>query len=914
MPAPTSDQPEAQPEASVPSCGPVQRPSLEDYQAYLEDCPDAMMISEVTGAIRAVNRCYCEETGFPREELIGKTVAELGFYVDLAQRDQLFALLKAQGQVREFKVRLRTKVLGEFAGLVSASLIVLGGETLILSTTRNLSEMEAAQDALRKSEELLRGAFQASLDPITLSRTDGEFVEVNDAFCEQSGYRREEVLGRTALHIGLWLSVSQREGFFATLAAHGSVRAFEAEMVDREGNVRRCLLSARVTVVGGVPMVLTVTKDITKLMEAEDALRKSEEFFRTLVHGGVDPVGLAEKNGTLVEVNDAFVELTGYSREETIGKNATQLGLWDDLRQRDEMREIMLAHGAISNYALRIRRKDGSLRYCLISGRRLAIGGRELLFSSTKDVTELREAEEARRIGEQRLRTLVESALEGVWIVGADGRISFVNARMCELLGLPQDQVLGRNPEDFGLPASLDPVCPLPTDGHRPSRDVQLARPDGTRCWAIMNSTPLLDEDGVCVGAVGLFTDISQRKQMEEQLVQACIRAEAADKVKSEFLSNMSHEIRTPLNGMLGMLQLMQGDSTAKEQASYIDNAVSAGHRLLSLLNDVLDFSKMEAGKVQLRCAPFQMSRLFDSVAAMFQVACAAKKLELTFHLDESVPETLVGDEARIRQILFNLVGNAVKFTPSGSVLVEAWARPSTVDGPGRVRVHMSVRDTGIGIPDDKIAHVFRRFTQNDGTFTRAYEGAGLGLAIVKRIVELMHGGIAVESEVDSGTVMHLHLLLEMPQPAAQAASDAASGAESAAGAPSLRILLAEDDATSQLVMRIILSRLGHKVVCVETGRMAVEALKENDFDCILMDIQMPEMGGVEATRIIRTDPELARKSRIPIIALTAYAMRGDREKFLAAGMDGHVPKPVEMEELRRALRTVAEGLRRAGR
>jgi len=474
---------------------------------------------------------------------------------------------------------------------------------------------------------------------------------------------------------------------------------------------------------------------------------------------------------------------------------------------------------------------------------------------------------------------------------------------MCELLGLPQEQILGRAPADFGIPLTLGSVCSLPEDGRRISRDVRLARPDGTRCWVIMNDTPLLAEDGTCTGAVGLFTDISERKQMEEALVRACTRAEAADKAKSEFLANMSHEIRTPLNGMLGMLQLIQDNSADAEQNSYVKLAVGAGHRLLSLLTDVLDFSKMDAGQVQLRADPFSVSGLFDSVAAIFKVPCAAKKLQLSFHIHPGTPETLLGDEARLRQILFNLVGNAVRFTTAGSVRVEAWASPGAKSAPGGVRLFLSVADTGIGIPDDKIAHMFRRFTQNDGTYTRQYDGAGLGLAIVKRIVALMQGGIAVESEVGLGTTMTLHVALGTRQGLA--------GQVSARAAParveqSLRILLAEDDATSQLAMRVLLRRMGHEVVSVETGRMAVEALKAGDFDCVLMDIQMPEMDGVEATQLIRTAPELAHTAQIPIIALTAYAMSGDRERFLAAGLDGHVPKPVELAALQQALREAA--------
>ncbi|MHC1701112.1 MAG: PAS domain S-box protein [Humidesulfovibrio sp.] len=904
------------------ACVPASRPlgmSLELYQAFLEDCPEPMQITDTSGVIRVVNRCYCEETGFSRQELVGHSVLEFGFYVDTQQRAQLFERLKAQGRVREFEVRLRTKRLGEFAALVSASLIVVAGETLVMSTVRNLSEMAAAQEALRKSEELLRSAFQASLDPITLSQTKGEFVEVNEAFCEQSGYSRAEVLGRTAKDIGLWMHISQREAFFEALAAQGSVRAFEADMIDRSGGARHCLLSARITIIGGVPMVLTVTKDITKLMEAEDALRKSEEFFRTMMHDGVDPVALAELNGTFVEVNDAFVALTGYSREEIIGKNATQLGLWTDMANRDELRDQVAAHGAAHNFALTARRKDGTLRHCLLSGRRMSIGGREMLYSSTKDITDQHQAAAALRASEQRFRFILNDVSQ-IAIQGYDENreVVFWNEASEHLYGYTEQEALGRKLEDLIIPDAMrqgviEAVQNWITLGiHIPSGEMTLRHKDNGPVHVysshVLYTTGSGRKEMYCIDL-----NMSDIKRMQGELIEAKERAEAADKAKSEFLANMSHEIRTPLNGMLGMLQLMQMDSADKNQNSYADMAVSAGHRLLSLLTDVLDFSTMNAGQVRLRSEPFSLPRLLDSVAAIFHVPCKTKKLRMSFQVHPGVPETLLGDEARLRQILFNLVGNAVKFTSSGGVHVEAWARPSAKHGPGRVRLYFTVADTGIGIPDDKITHVFRRFTQSDGAFTREYEGAGLGLAIVKRIVALMQGGIAVESEVGVGTTMNLHVLLATAQPAAQAEHGAAGDAAAAGAARPLRLLLAEDDATSQLATRVLLRRMGHDVTIVETGRMAVEALQEGDFDGILMDIQMPEMDGVEATRLIRTLPALEHKAHIPIIALTAYAMNGDREKFLAAGMDGHVPKPVELAELQRALRQVAERRVRQG-
>ncbi|MBA4358574.1 MAG: hypothetical protein C0405_12710, partial [Desulfovibrio sp.] len=316
------------------------------------------------------------------------------------------------------------------------------------------------------------------------------------------------------------------------------------------------------------------------------------------------------------------------------------------------------------------------------------------------------------------------------------------------------------------------------------------------------------------VWALGLAGAIVGGRRLGKSLreaEQARVAAEIANTSKSEFLANMSHEIRTPLNGVLGMLQLLRDKNSPEEQASYVGMAYDSGRRLLGLLNDVLDFSRMEAGGLVLHLEPFSLQETFASVANLFQASCADKELELSFQVDESVPPQLVGDEARLRQVLFNLVGNAVKFTPAGSVRVQAWARPSA-DHPGRGRLYLEVSDTGIGIPADKLGRIFERFTQADSSYTRRFEGAGLGLAIVRRIVELLGGGIAVDSEPGAGTSFSVHLLLDVPtsvdQPQAQ---DSLSSAPET-GAP-LRILLVEDEPVSKLSLQLLLSRLGHEVV-----------------------------------------------------------------------------------------------------
>jgi CheY-like chemotaxis protein len=310
----------------------------------------------------------------------------------------------------------------------------------------------------------------------------------------------------------------------------------------------------------------------------------------------------------------------------------------------------------------------------------------------------------------------------------------------------------------------------------------------------------------------------------------------------------------------------------------------------------------MEDGQLRLTRKGFSLNAVCETVADMFRVASEEKGLTLSFCVEPSVPDKLIGDDDRIIQILFNLVGNAIKFTASGSVRVDAWARPSR-NYKNKTRLYVSVSDTGIGIPDKNIAHVFERFTQSDASFSRSHEGAGLGLAIVKRIIELMSGSISVDSEVGVGTTVYLHLLLDN----ATEEKSAAPVAPLPANLRPMRILLAEDDPIGAMSTKLMLEKMGHSIVTVPDGIQAIRTVMAENFDCILMDINMPELDGVEATRIIRNNKKFKDKAAIPIIALTAYAMEGDREKFLTAGLDEHVTKPVSKEQLLIALSHIGQ-------
>jgi signal transduction histidine kinase/CheY-like chemotaxis protein len=402
----------------------------------------------------------------------------------------------------------------------------------------------------------------------------------------------------------------------------------------------------------------------------------------------------------------------------------------------------------------------------------------------------------------------------------------------------------------------------------------------------------------------GLESDIAGHERLERELLSAKELAETASKSKSEFLANMSHELRTPLNGIMGMLQLIEANPLEQGQKEYINAALEASTNLLTVINDVLDISSIEAGKLEIVEEEFVLPDVLNTVTELMRQEAVKKQIQLHCSVSKDISSILVGDPGRIRQILFNLVGNAVKFTEQGEVRVNMRNTPVRNDSD-RIRLDCSVSDTGIGIPRDKLQHVFEPFTQASSGSSRKYQGTGLGLSIAKRLVEAMGGDMTVESKEGLGSTFHFTIEVGvLPTPTVDHLPKGEQ-LQTSPSHPALKILVVEDNDLNLKVIHSLLENQGHTVREATTGVEALQAMQEDRFDCILMDIQLPEMDGMEITRRIRNGESGVNTPQIPIVALTAHAMVGDREKFLAAGMDDYIPKPVRKKSLVQALANV---------
>jgi PAS domain S-box-containing protein len=601
-------------------------------------------------------------------------------------------------------------------------------------------------------------------------------------------------------------------------------------------------------------------------------------------------------DGMIESWNRGAERLLGYSAPEIVGRHISVLAPEDQMKNFPERMQRVRNGEIVEQYTTTRKHKNGSLipidlKISPVFDRQGAIVG---VSAIVRDITNLKQVKEALRESGERFQLAVRATRDIVW----DWDI--VNDRLWFSERFYED--FGYDPATF--PAGVNGFASLlhPEDisviqfdeATYSSAEYRLRRADGTWAYVCDRKYLVRDASGKPLRKIGVIMDITERRQFEAELVKAKELAEAANQAKSQFLANMSHEIRTPMNGVIGMAGLLLGTKLTPEQQHYTEIVRNSGDNLMTIINDILDFSKIEARKLTLENLDFDLHTALRQVVDLLAPKAQGKGLKLTWQVTPGTPARLRGDSSRLRQILTNLIGNAVKFTACGEVAVRVASE--TADEP-KVCLRFSVTDTGIGIRPDQIATLFAPFVQADGSTTRKFGGTGLGLSIAKQLVELMGGKIGVQSQEGKGSTFWFTVVFEAGAPCMPVQSHLPEHTRPPLK-EKIRVLVAEDNPNNQEVVLAILGKLGCHADLAANGAEAVKLLQHAGYDLVLMDCEMPEMDGWEATRRIREPLNGVFNPRIPIIALTADAMPEDRDKCIRAGMDDYLAKPIEPKQL----------------
>jgi two-component system cell cycle sensor histidine kinase/response regulator CckA len=640
---------------------------------------------------------------------------------------------------------------------------------------------------------------------------------------------------------------------------------------------------------------------VQQLAESDRVRRDKEQFLQTIIETEPECVKLVDRDGRLLMMNRSGLEMIEAESFAAVkGKNVCPLVIPE---HREAFKRLIT--DAFAGEA-------GTLQFELVGLRgthswldsqvvpyRDETGEIVAALSITRNITQRKRAEELLEKNEERLRVIFETSPSGIMMVAPDGVITFANRQMAELFGSSLEDLTGSFYSDFVHPSELqaaesriNQLCSGELEHVYGERHYR--RKDGSDFWGHLSGRRLGTPDGQTQGLIFIISDDTERRNALVELQRAKMAAEVANEAKSQFLANMSHELRTPMNGVLGMIQLTQSGPLDEEQRNYLDLAYSSGRALVRILNDILDHTKVEEGKLSMLNETFPLWECVSETVGLLTPEAVHKGLRLVASVAGDVPEHVVGDQIRLKQVLTNLVGNAVKFTDQGTIELRVTSGPRGLT--------FTVTDTGIGIPADKQSLLFQPFSQVDDSNTRRYGGTGLGLAISKELVELMGGTITMTSVEGQGSTFSFTLPLEscvphIPFPHLPTPPDATGVIVLSGEKGPPRVLIVEDEPTNRALLDLALKRQQYCTETAVNGRQALEKWEQGGFDLIIMDIQMPVMDGTAATRAIR-DKELERGGHIPILAMTAHAHDDDQAWCLASGMDAYLAKPVDLTEV----------------
>ena len=762
---------------------------------------------------------------------------------------------------------------------------------------RDVTEEVRAQRAMTASETRYRELFERSPSPLLLHR-NGLVFDANDAAARLFGFPDAAAMCGASV-VELFApgehreAVADRLGALERLPVGDSlpVTDYQARSIDGRQVIVQAT-AVRVETASG-PATLSIMFDITSRKRVEAALRRSEAMLSHLFATSPDCITLSElPSGRHTLVNAAFTRLTGFAAQEAIGRSASELGIWQDVADRDRLWAEVGSTGAVSDFPVEIRTKSGARKSMLLSAARFAMDRRDYLVINARDVTE----SERTRLEHA---AILERASIGIAFT-RDRRFVQANPRFEAMFGWGLGELAGKSgavvwasDADYAEVGSL--ATPLLSRGEEFEIEREMRRKDGSLFWCRLLAQVVDRSHPSQGGTIWIADDVTERRRLDQALAAARDAAEAASQAKSAFLANTSHEIRTPLNGLLGLARLaLRQDIDAERRQNCLAQILDSAQGLAVILSDILDLSKIEAGKIALEDVPFPLREPLVGVYQSYRTMAEVKGLDMQLVIEDELPHTVTGDPVRVRQIVTNFVTNAIKFTERGSVRIEAAAERGDV-------LRIAVTDTGAGIDPATQLQLFKPFTQGDSSTTRRYGGTGLGLSICRELARLMGGEVGMHSRLGHGSTFWARLPL---RPAASGAIEHSTESSDLQRLYGRRVLLVEDNPVNMMIAAATLEQWGVHVAQARDGRMAIEAVHDAAaagrlFDAVLMDVQMPVMSGHEAAAELRRTWD---GQALPIVALTAAALVSERDQALAAGMNDFLTKPIDADRLRQTL------------
>lgn len=870
------------------------------YQSLFFNHPDAIYVMDIHGNYIDANPSVERISGYTLDDLIRMNQSEICPPDSENSRKQYIKEVLAGRSVSN-PITFYHKDGSLKQAEITYVPITEGKEVVgIYGIAKDVTDILEVQRELKEAQEKYQVLADHAQDLITTCAMDGELLYVSPSVYTLLGYKPEEVIGKSfkdycysgdypdpmdlsKIGNGCKMRVLHKKGHYIWMETLAKPVAGER---------------------GKSVQIVSISRDITQHKDAERRLRESRQRYRSLFEHNPAAVYSLNLEGKYSAVNSKLVQMLDIPRNKLIGQSF--LSNLDKCEvQHGKHYFDMVKQGEPQYYETRVVNSSGRKIEVSVTNVPIIVDKEMVgVYGIVSDITERKEYTERLQELSKQHELILNTVTEGIFGLDADGITMFMNPAAASMFGYEAKEFIGKNSHPIihhtradgsHLPQEECPIHMTVLDGQiRSIKEDVFWRKDGSSFLVQYQVTPII-EQGQIQGAVVVFNDVTG----EREIVRAKETAELAAQAKSEFLSMVSHEIRTPMNGIVGMTELLIGTDLSEEQREYAEIIRDSGDALLNILNDILDFSKLESGKMALAYEPFALRKMLEQVAELFKPLADEKHLEIRYRLNPSIPEFMVGDAIRIRQILVNLVGNALKFTDQGSIEVAV----DIIKGrkPEDSVLDFAVQDTGIGIPADKLDQLFQSFSQLHPVINRKYGGTGLGLVISKRLVEIMGGSISVESIEGEGSTFRFAVpAASVDASAEQTASQFHHDRTRQSDKVAMRILVAEDHPVNRKILREYLEKLGYHADVCTNGVEAIDAISQNAYDIVLMDIHMPVMDGLKATDLLH---RLIPQDRIPpIIAVTSNAKREDKEACLEIGMRDFISKPVMLSELKRVL------------